>query len=76
MVGTTRVNTYGVAHTCFGGYMAHFCSVGPSSASCAENILMTIFPEMICTSTGGASYLQPTCGSLGAGARLSLNPSL
>ena len=76
MVGTTTINSYGVAHTCLGGYMAHFCSVRPSSAFCAEHILMAIFSEMICTSTGGASYLWPTCVSLGAGARMGLNPSL
>ena len=76
VVGTTTINIYGAAHTCLGGYTAHFCSVRPSSASCAEHILMTIFPEMVWTSTGSASYLQPTCASLGAGARMNLNPSL
>ena len=76
VVGTTTINTYGVAHTCLDGYTAHFCGMRPSSESCAEHILMTIFPEMICTSTGGASYLRPTCVSLGAGARMNLNPSL
>ena len=76
VISTTTINAYGVAHTCFVGYMPHFCSMRPCSASFAENILMAILPEMICTSTGGASYLRPTCAPMGAGARLHLAPSI
>ena len=76
VVGTTTINTYGVAHTCFCRYTAHFCIMRPCSASCAENILMAIFPKMVHTSTGSASYLWPTCASLGAGDRLGLTPSM
>ena len=45
-------------------------------SSSSEHILMTIFPEVVCTSTGSASYLWPTCPSLGTGARMGLNPRL
>ena len=76
MVDTTTINANGVAHTCFVGYMAHFCSMRPCSASFAENILMAILPEVICTSTGSASYLRPTCVLMGGGARLCLVPSI
>ena len=55
--------------------MAHFCSMGPGSASCAEDILTAIFPEVVPSSTGSASYLWSTCVSMGAGARLHLAPS-
>ena len=68
VVGTTTIYTNGVTHTCFCGDMAHFCSMGPGSASCAENILTAVLPEVIHTSTGSASYLWPTCGPMGAGA--------
>ena len=76
MIGTTTINAYGVAHTCFVGYMAHLCSVRSCSASFAENILTAILPEVIFTSTGSASYLRPTCVLMGAGARLCLAPSM
>ena len=74
--GTTTINTYGVAHTCFYGYMAHFCGMRPCSTSCADKILTAVFSKMTHTSTSSASHLWPTCASLGAGARLSLTPSV
>ena len=76
VVDTTTINANGIAATCFVGYTALFYSMRPSSAFFAENILTAILSEVICTSTGSASYLRPTCVLLGAGTRLCLVPSI
>ena len=76
MLNTTKIYTNDVTFNCFCWDMAHFCSVGSGSASSAEDIFMTVFPEVILSSAGSASYLWSTCLTVGAGARLWMTPSV
>ena len=75
LVNTTTINANSVSYTCFCWGMTHVCSAGPGSASCAEDIFMAIFPEVVPSSTGSAAYLWSTCVSMVASARLHLAPS-
>ena len=76
VVNTTTIYTNNITCDWFCWDMAHFCSMGSGSASIAEDIFTTVFPEVISSSTGSAMYLWPMWLTLDAGTRLWMTPSI
>ena len=76
VIDTTTIYTNDITCDWFFWDMAHFCSMGSGSASIAENIFMTVFPEVISSSTGSAIHLWPMWLTLVAGTGLWMTPSI
>ena len=76
LIYTTTIYTNDITCGWLCWNLAHVCSMGSGYASIAENILMTVFPEVILFSAGCAIYLWPRWPNLVAGIRFWMTPSV